>query len=97
MNGLVVIHYLTKLDWSKLDRQGLWQISKFQQCLPYKFRSAHICDTNKNGGSFYHTIFIKTLDAISRVRILYHSGERAEGELKVYGQFLIVNLHISQN
>ena len=75
-NGLVVIHYLTKLDWSKLDRIGIWQIAKFQQCLPYKFRAAHICDTNTQGGGFYQAIFIKTLDAISRVRILYHPGER---------------------
>mmetsp|Transcript_23452 Transcript_23452/g.57661 ORF Transcript_23452/g.57661 Transcript_23452/m.57661 type:complete len:437 (-) Transcript_23452:35-1345(-) len=78
MNGLVVIHYLTKLEWSKLDRRGIWQIAKFQQCLPYKFRAAHICDTNTHGGSFYHAIFIKTLDAISRVRILYHSGSHLE-------------------
>lgn len=75
INGLVVIHYLTKLDWSKLDRRGIWQIAKFQQCLPYKFRAAHICDTHTNGAKFYQTIFIKTLDAISRVRILYHPGE----------------------
>mmetsp|Transcript_23453 Transcript_23453/g.57663 ORF Transcript_23453/g.57663 Transcript_23453/m.57663 type:complete len:311 (-) Transcript_23453:490-1422(-) len=84
MNGLVVIHYLTKLEWSKLDRRGIWQIAKFQQCLPYKFRAAHICDTNTHGGSFYHAIFIKTLDAISRVRILYHSGETRSLNLTDY-------------
>lgn len=75
LNGLVVIHYLTELDWTKLDRSGIWQLAKFQQCLPYKFRAAHICDTFADGSSFYHSLFVRTLDAISRVRILYHSGK----------------------
>jgi hypothetical protein len=74
INGLIGIHYLSGVDRSKVDRKGMQQLAQFPRCLPYRFRAVHICDTDSESSGLYQALIIKVIDAITRVRLKYHSG-----------------------
>lgn len=74
IKGIVVINCLLNADKSKLQPKQAHQIASLSDVIPYRIRAGHICVSKEDDQFQIVLIIMKAADAISKLRIKYHSG-----------------------